>query len=133
MTYLTSTEAEIVEVARLLDGGGSPQPRSAWLVARAVERLETHAAAGNRLAAGALAQLHLARRLMGVPRDGRKPAKTRVFVAAGLDGLAELAARLGNAEAETEARTALAALRAPQATLGPHSTMHADVPLARGR
>jgi len=127
VTYLTTTEAEVVEAARLLDGGGSAQPRSTWLVARAVECLEAHAAAGNRLAAGALAELCLARRLMGVPRDGRKPAKTRVFVAAGLDGLAELAARLGNTEAEAEARAALAALRASKATPAPHSTMNSDI------
>jgi hypothetical protein len=60
VTYLTRTEAEIVEVARLLDGRGSAQPRGAWLVARAVERLEAHAAEGSRLAAGALVELGLA-------------------------------------------------------------------------
>ena len=116
VTYLTCTEAEIVDTARLLDGGDSALPRSTWLVARAVERLEAHAAAGSRLAAGALAELRLARRLMGAPRDGRKPATTRVFVAGGLDALADLAARQGDADAEAEARIALAALRAPAIT-----------------
>ncbi len=132
VTYLTGTEATIVEVARLLDGGTSAQPRSTWLVARAVERLQAHAASGSRLATGALAELRLARRLMGVPRDGRKPAQVRLSVAAGLEGLADLAARLGDAECEAEARAALAALRAPQANPGPHSTMRPPAPLARG-
>ena len=36
VTYLTPTEARMVEVARYLDGGSSPQPRSSWLLARAV-------------------------------------------------------------------------------------------------
>ena len=36
VAYLTQTEAQIVEAARMLDGGGSPQPRSAWLLQRAV-------------------------------------------------------------------------------------------------
>ena len=35
VTYLTRAEADVVDVARLLDGGASAQPRSAWLVARA--------------------------------------------------------------------------------------------------
>ena len=47
VTYLTQTEAQLVELARLLDGGHTAQPRSTWLVARAVERLEAHAAAGS--------------------------------------------------------------------------------------
>ncbi len=123
VTYLTRTEAEILEVARLLAGGGSAQPRSAWLVARAVERLEAHAAEGSRLAAGALVELGLARRLMGAPRDGRKPARVHVFVAAGLESLADLAERLGDADAAAEARAALAALRAPRAATDHHSTM----------
>jgi hypothetical protein len=130
VTYLTQTEATVVDAARLLDGRGSAQPRSTWLVARAVERLETHAAAGSRLAVGALAELRLSRRLMGVPQDGRKPARIRVSIAAGLDGLADLAARQGDAEAEAEARAALAALRASETTQTTHSTMRASAPPA---
>lgn len=128
VTYLTDTEAGIVDAARLLDGGDSAQARSTWMVARAVERLEAHAAAGSRLAAGALAELCLSRRLMGAPRDGRKPAHTRVFVAGGLAALADLAARQGDADAEAEARTALAALRAPAITGRTDGTMRTAEP-----
>lgn len=131
VTYLTRTEAEVVDVARLLDGAGSAQPRSAWLVARAVERLQVHASAGSTLAAGALAQLQIDRQLTGVPRDGRKPAKVRIHVAAGLQALADLADRLGDVRAKDEAKAALASLRAPQAGRGAHSTMHASTPQGR--
>jgi hypothetical protein len=123
VTYLTQTEAQLVELARLLDGGHTAQPRSTWLVARAVERLEAHAAAGSRLAAGGLIQLGLARRLMGAPRDGRKPARALPFVALGLESLADLAGRLGDTAAEAEALAALAALRTSLGTAGGHSTM----------
>lgn len=132
VTYLTRAEADVVDVARLLDGGASAQPRSAWLVARAVERLEAHTAAGSRLAAGALAELSLSRRLMGAPQDGRKPARVRVYIAAGLSAWADLAARLGDTAAEAEARAALAAFRAPEPTPAAHSTMSAPAPSARG-
>ena len=135
VTYLSPAEAEVLEAARLLDGGERALPRSAWLVARAVERLQTHAAAGERLAAGALAALRLERRLCGAARDGAKPAKARVFVAAHLDGLADLAARREDAEAEAEARAALAALRAPHPTEpapNGHSTMQAPATPRRG-
>ena len=126
VTYLSPAEAQALEAARLLDGGPQALPRSAWLIARAVERLQTHAAAGERLAAAALAALRLERRLCGAARDGAKPAKARLFVAAHLDGLAELAARREDAQAEAEARAALAALRTPslaEPDRNSHSTM----------
>ena len=115
VAYLTQTEAQIVEAARMLDGGGSPQPRSAWLLQRAVERLEAHATTGNRVAVAALVELRLAYRLMGVPQDGRKPARAGVYIAGALQGLADLAGRLGDTQAEAEALAALAALRAHSA------------------
>ena len=132
VTYLTPTEARMVEVARYLDGGSSPQPRSTWLLARAVERLQAHAATGSRLAAAALVELRLAYRLMGVPQDGRKPAKARFWVAVGLEALADLANRLQDTEAEAETRAALAALRAPKESRPVHSTMASAGPPARG-
>lgn len=77
VTYLSPAEAQVLEAARLLDGGEQALPRSSWLVARAIERLQTHAAAGERVAAGALAALGLERRLRGAARDGARNAPCR--------------------------------------------------------
>jgi hypothetical protein len=135
VTYLSPAEAQVLEAARLLDGGEQALPRSSWLVARAIERLQTHAAAGERVAAGALAALGLERRLRGAARDGAKPAKLRLFLVAHLEGLADLAARREDVEAEAEARAALAALRAPQPAepaRNGHSTMQAAGTPRRG-
>jgi hypothetical protein len=80
VTYRTAAEADAVDMARLLDGCAPAQPRSAWLVARAVERPEAHAAAGT--------------------------GQVRVSIAAGLSAWADLAARLGDTAAANGTMTA---------------------------
>lgn len=139
--FISATEAEAADLARLLDGqDGRPMARSTWVMRHAAERLQAHAAAGDREAAGALAALEIDYRLEGAPSEGRRPAKVRhISIAVTLGALRDLAVRRGDVAAEEQATAALAALLAPDPDPGAEDIRsgrtfeHRDVRWSDGR